>query len=643
MEGYFGSGLRAHLPRDDTCTVLAEFGNEYTDNGFDRFIQREKRRLYRESQEYPIWRGGTAVARKSLSLAAPYRPILETLGAQAVSLPSAPASARLRPSSNHIVSMLLHQQKQLSVADEHGSDAEITEQVKQARIEDAAANYRRAQSTRELFNRQRDRSAHARDLEFIDKRGVQYLPDGTRVRQDVASRSTSGKRRLTLGNLANNQREEQRHGDDDEDSILHRVGSIRSLNKKIPQQALSTDDKALLKDFFAPPTQNLTAARYQAHGSGGANSGHARRSRGEGYYCNTADDLGCPVDASVGTVGVFRQVRRWRQHVPTGVSNFSSKAFDWPLRLQLPLQDEARSFERLMGTQMEEQQRRLQEEAEEIENAIYRMEHDGSSARSTPAFFSGDGDGADCLIPPGESKHSYQRHQSHHYQHQAPLPRMRDDRVEPTMTGAGGSLSARRLSEPPFSSMPHDAIASPMITLSNRRANASLEQQQQTQRNVGAPRPPPPAAAAAGSSAPQSARPISARTAAALSSVPSMRFSLNQQQQQPTRSLRKRNRAREHIHGEGWSDKDDDEQEEMELDLKDNAIKNSIMVRSLRPKSALHAPRSFPQPPQFRAVNADPRFTKPQVLTVGQRMIMADTQLIPQRTSSSSSSRAVRK
>ena len=58
FNGYFNSaGLRANLTRDDTCTVLAEYGNEYSDNGYERFVEAQKKKFKKDLDAHPIWRG----------------------------------------------------------------------------------------------------------------------------------------------------------------------------------------------------------------------------------------------------------------------------------------------------------------------------------------------------------------------------------------------------------------------------------------------------------------------------------------------------------------------------------------------------------------------------------------------------------
>ncbi len=81
-------------------------------------------------------------------------------------------------------------------------------------------------------------------------------------------------------------------------------------------------------------------------------------------------------------------------------------------------------------------------------------------------------------------------------------------------------------------------------------------------------------------------------------------------------------RTKERFHGgEGYSDSESDEDRAAE--------------KEQQQQEKVYTPRQFKAPETFKSLAVDPRFTRPNVRSVGQRMLMADLnemQYIPQKT-----------
>jgi hypothetical protein len=551
FSGYFNSGLRGNLTRDDTCTVLAEYGNEYADNGYERYVEEQKRKMRRELDEHPVWKG--AYGSSSLALGKKVKKEEDPF--------YQPTPPRPKP--------------------------------RDVKVQEAAENIVKAKAIRELFEKQRDREAHDRDLEHLDPQGIEVLPDGTKVR------------RRPLGAAAALKKKKSQIFDK---NFLRATGGIAPT---LGTGALSSFDEQVLAEYLAPPTQyndeddyfshkdrRTSASRHPANFGGLrrtdslASELHSMENRKK-FVASLEDDAGCPIDASIGTIGLFRQIRRWKKFVPKD-NNFSSNSFNWPLRLDLPLQDDARSFETLMRTQMDAQWKAMNDEEDRIRSL---------SARSTPAFFDGDGTGAQVCqyadynveLPRLEEMDEFSN-----------SPRVRRDKqteafkrrffYDESESRGSNSASGQRhqhhrsllLDDSP---MKPQNVASPMISFAhgaggtaNRsgiNVSSSPRQQQQQQHR----------------------RPISATTNSANQIY---RASIV-----PTNELLTVSTSRRRPTSARTLEQHDEAQKQQQIPRPPATAGNRVLRK---------------QPPTFKAISLDPRFVKSSIQTVGQRMLMVNTE-----------------
>lgn len=574
FSGYFNSsaGIRANLPRDDTCTVLAEFGNEYSDNGYERFVEHHKRIARKELEQYPVWRG----AYGSSSLSASTRP---TKKDDPFYEPTPP-----RP------------------------------KVRDMKVKAAAENYIKAQATRELFESQRDRDAHNRDLEHLDPRGIEVLPDGTRIRK------------RPLGAAAKLKREQSIQFDK---NFKRAAGSHQQQMPNLGRGALSHDDAQLLAEYLAPPSRhrNASLAGFYNSGSGGLLSNsdgsnrrdstaahlHSKESR-EKFVAKTEDETGCPIDASIGTVGLFRQIRRWKQHVPS-YNNFSSSSFDWPLRLDLPLQDDERSFENLMKTQMTEQIKAMSDEEDRIRFL--------NSARSTPTYFEGDGGGAKCCQWGNGDNDNVALPSLKDVDETTNGPRVRrnaqteaikkkffyndDDDGDEEENHDHRQYSGSRVSPSPKRVHIMEGVASPLTVFNSGPKPMTARPPSSSSRNFNNNN----------NNSNNHQRPASARTATvtAAGMTTKTNFSRRNSEFSPlppnqllTSSTHHSNNRRNSVATTSTSYTN----QHQKLDLASNSIHNQKSPRK--------------PPPSFKTLNVDPRFVNNAVQTVGQRMLFANAE-----------------